>query len=116
MLLRRQRQFGAGLRSDRAVDVKPGVQHAHFDQAIDPLFGQQVVEVGLAETRADSGQDLVVQTVLQALHGRVQHAGLAATLVADDFGSFHTDQRGDVAAFAQTLATSSVMKCPLVNT
>ena len=44
-LLRRQAQVRVRVRPHRPVDVEPGVQHAHLDQPVDPLFAEQVVDV-----------------------------------------------------------------------
>ena len=41
--------------------------HPHVDQPVEPLLGQQVVDVRLAEAGADAGQHLVLQAVLQAV-------------------------------------------------
>ena len=59
LLFRRQTQFGLRIRPHRAVDVKPRVQHAHFDQAVDPLFRQQMINVTFGETCANACHNIV---------------------------------------------------------
>ena len=102
LLLGRERQLGLRVGPDRAIDVKPGVHHAHLDQPVEPLFAEQV-EVRLAEAGADAGHHLVLQAVLQALHRLAEHARAAAALVADDLVPFDADQRRDVAELAELL-------------
>ena len=100
LLLGRQAQFRLRVRAHRAVDVEPGVHHAHLDQPVEPLLAEQV-DVRLAEAGADAGEHLVLQAVLQALHRLAEHAVPAAALVADDLVPFDADQRRDVAELAQ---------------
>ena len=49
-------QLGVHLGTNRAIRVIPKVHHAHADQLIDPLLSQKVVDVRLAEARANAGQ------------------------------------------------------------
>ncbi len=97
MLLRREREFRARVWTDGAIDVKPGVHHAHFDEPIEPLFGEQVVDVRLAEARANAGHYAVLQAVFDALHRLAPHAAAAAALVGNDFVAFDAHERRDVA-------------------
>ena len=96
LLLGGQTQIGARFGPHRAVDVEPGVKHAHLHQPINPLVGQQVIDVRAAQAGADAGEDLVVQAVVNALHRLVEHTVAAPPLVADDLGPFDTDQRRHV--------------------
>ena len=67
LLLGGQAEFRRGVGPDRAIDMEPGVEHAHLDQSVEPLLGQQI-HVGLAQTGADAGEDFGVEAVLEALH------------------------------------------------
>ncbi len=66
-LFGRQAQIRVRVRAHRPIDVEPGVHHAHFDEPVDPLIGQQVVDVGSAQAGADAREELVVQAVLRCL-------------------------------------------------
>ena len=101
LLFGSQAEVRARVGSHRPVDVEPGVKHAHLNEIVDPLFRDEVVDVGLADARADAREDFVVQAVLKALHRRTQHAVFASPFVADDFRALDADQRRDVPAFAE---------------
>ncbi len=64
LLLGSQAQVGVGIWSDRPVDVKPGVKDSHFNQPIDPAFGEQVIKICLAQAGADARQQLMLQAIL----------------------------------------------------
>src|SRR5262245_40850252 len=81
LLLRRERELRVGLRPHRAVNVEPSIHHPHVDEPVNPLFRQQVVDVSLAEARADPGKDLVLEAIADACHRLVEDALSAAALV-----------------------------------
>ena len=67
-LLGRQGKFLTGIGTDRSICVKPHVEHAQFDQPIDPRFANQIVEVRLTDARANARHDPIVHAVADALH------------------------------------------------
>lgn len=90
-------QFGIGIGPHGPVNMEPGVEDPHLNQAINPFFGHQIFEIGLADARADAGEDLFCQTVLDPLHRLRQHTRPAAAFIADNLRPFHADQWSDVA-------------------
>ena len=55
LLLWRERQIGTGVGANGTINVKPGVHHTQFDQAVDPGVIQEVIEIRLAKTGANTG-------------------------------------------------------------
>src|SRR5262245_9399132 len=97
LLFRSQTQVGPRVRAHRPIDVEPAIHDTHFDQAVNPFLAQQVVEIRPRQAGADAGEDAVVQTILNALHGLTEHAATTAALVTDDLSAFDRDQRRYVA-------------------
>lgn len=96
-------EFGRAFGSNHAVDVEPAVHDSHGDEFVDPGIAEEVIDIGFADAGADAGHDFVVEAILETFHGLAEDAGFAASLVADDFGAFDADQRGDVAEFVKFL-------------
>ncbi len=80
-----------------AIGVIPEVHHTHIDEPVHPFFAEQIFKVRLAQARRDAGQEFVIDAVLQALHRFAEDIFFTAPFVADDFGAFNADERGDVA-------------------
>lgn len=91
-----QAQVRIGVGSHRPVDVKPGIEHSHLDESIDPFLPQEVVDVGASQAGADTREDSRIQGILKTLQRLAQHPGPTAPLIADDLGPLHGNQRGDV--------------------
>ena len=111
LLVGRQAQIGRGFGSHWTVDVEPGVQHTHFNESIEPCFGQQV-HVRLTEAGADPCDNPSIKAVLQPLHGAAVDLLFAAPLIADNFVSLNTDQRSDV---AQLMYAAGDFRCNKVS-
>ena len=101
LLLAGERQFRLRVRAHRAIDVEPRIHHAHFNEAVEPSFVDEIVNVRLANARADTRQHLVLEAVLQALHRLGEDIRTAAPFVADDLGPLDADERRDVAELSQ---------------
>lgn len=97
LLFAGQRQLRVGFGPNGTIDVVPTIHHAHFDQTVDPFIGNKVVNVGFANAGADADEQFVLDCVLDTLHRLVQHAVSTTTGIADDFGTFDTDERSDIA-------------------
>src|SRR5262249_33536070 len=63
--------------------------------------GQQVVDIRLAEARANAREDLVLEAVVNALHRLAENAVAAAALVAYDLVALDADERRGVAELPQ---------------
>jgi hypothetical protein len=72
-----------------------------IDEAAEPFFGQEVIDVGLAEAGGDSGEQLVFKAVIEAAERAGKNVGFSAAFVADDFGAFDADEGGGVSELAQ---------------
>lgn len=97
-----QGELRVWIRSNRPINVEPGVHDPHFDQSIDPLFAQQIVKIGLAKTCADSRHHFVVQAIVDPLHRLAINVRLATPLIADDLASFDTDQGRNIPTLAKS--------------
>jgi hypothetical protein len=82
--------------------VEPAVHDPHLYQSIHPSILQQVIDIGFADTGAYTGHHLVVQTILKAFHRLAENIIATTALIADDLGSFDTDQRGHVPQLPQS--------------
>ena len=109
----RERQFRIGFGPGDTIDVIPAIHHTHVDEFVDPFFGEQVIDIGFAETGADTCQQFVVQTVLDALHGFGIDVITSAAFVADDFVTFDADQGSRVAQLAKFFRNLIGNKLPI---
>ena len=75
----------------------PGVVDAPVDEAVEPLFGEEVVDVGLAEAGGDAGEEFLVEAVAQAAEGTVEDVFATAAEVAGLIAAFDADEGGAVA-------------------
>ena len=55
-LIRAQREVWVHLGADRTIGVIPDVMHAAIDEFLQPLFGEQFVDVRLANAGGDTGE------------------------------------------------------------
>src|SRR3989449_2091220 len=102
-LVRAQSKLRIHLRSDWPVSVIPDVVHAALDEFLQPLFGQQLVHIRLADAGGHSGKKPGTETMFQPAHRFVEHVLLAAALITRDFTAFDADQGRGVAQFAQAI-------------
>ena len=96
LLVGRQAEVRTSVGADRAIDMKPGVEDAHFDQPIHPALAEQI-KIGPTEAGANTGEQLVLEAVLQPFHGFREDVGSPTALVADDLVALDADQRRDIA-------------------
>jgi hypothetical protein len=89
------------LGADGAVGVIPGVVDTHVDEFLQPLAGEEVIDIGLAEAGGHAGHEASIETVLQAAQGTVEHVFATASFIGDRAGAFHADQGRGIAKFAQ---------------
>ena len=101
LLVGRKGQLGGSLGAHGSVGVVPHVEDAELDESVDPGFVDQVVEIGFADAGTDSGDDVVVDAVVNAGHRFVEHFLPTAALVADDFATFDADERRNITTLAE---------------
>src|SRR2546421_1847508 len=75
----------------------PDVMRAEVDQLLQPFFGEQLVDVRLADAGSNSGEETLLEAVAQATKSFVEDIFFAAALIADHFAAFDANQRRDVA-------------------
>ena len=81
----------------------PGVVDAPVDEAVEPFFGEEVVDIGLAEAGGDAGEEFLVEAVAEAAEGAVEDVFAAAAEVAGLVGAFDADEGGAIAELAEFL-------------
>src|SRR5216684_4441349 len=89
------------MRADHAISVEPGVVNAHFDQAPQPALGCQLLDIALAYTGGDAGDESVTPAVLDSFQRLIENVEPPAALVTDNRRAFHADQRRHIADLAQ---------------
>src|SRR5690606_19674731 len=89
------------LRTDRTIGVIPSIMNAPVDQLAQPGLGEEVVDVALAETRGDAGEQFVLETVVETPERAVEDIFAAASFVGDHLGALDGDQRSGVADLAE---------------
>ena len=83
--------------------MEPGIHDSHVDESINPFFGKKIIDVGLAQAGADTGEDAMLKTILQAVHRFAPNAVTAAALVTHDLISFDANERRHVRHPAKAL-------------
>ena len=97
-----QCEFRRTLWTHHAKHMEPTVHHPHLDQSIDPSVVQGVVNIALANARANTGHDFVVEAILKPFHRLAQYAVAPSTRVAHDLRTLDADQRRHVAELPQS--------------
>jgi len=75
--------------------------NAQVDQLLEPSFGEQLVDIRLADARGYAGQKPLIEAIPQAAERFVENVLLAAALVTDNFPTFDADKRRDIADAAE---------------
>ena len=109
----RECEFGIGFRAGDTIDMVPAIHHTHVDEFVDPFFGEQVIDIGFAETGADACEQFVVEAVLNALHGFGVDVISSPALVADDFIAFNADQGSRISQFTKFFGDFICYKLPI---
>ena len=97
------------------IGVIPDIMHAAGDQFVQPRFGEQFVDICLANAGGHAGQQARREAMIEAAQCAIEHVLAAAAFVAGDLPSLDADERRDVAQTPQLAATFSVINWPLVK-
>ena len=100
-LIRTQGQFRRDFGPDGAVGVIPRVVDAPVDQAVQPFFREEIVNIGLAEAGGHASEEFLIEAVSKAAQSAAEDVFAAAAEVADMTGAFDADQGGAVPELAQ---------------
>src|SRR5439155_25827205 len=84
-----------------AIGVIPDVMRAEVDQFLQPLLGEQFLDIRLANAGSHSGEESLIQAIAEATKRFVEDIFFAAALIADHFAAFDANQRRDVPNAAQ---------------
>lgn len=95
-LIRAEREMGGHLGADRAIRMEPDVMNSAVDEFLKPGAGEEVIDVRLAKACCDARQEALVEAMIEAAQGSVEHFGFASALIADDFAAFDADEGGDI--------------------
>ena len=87
--------------ADGPVGVIPDVVHAAGDQFVQPRFGEQFVDVCLANAGGHAGQQPRLKAVIQAAQCAAEHVLVATAFVAGDLAALDADERRGVAKTPQ---------------
>ena len=72
------------LRTNRPVCMIPCVVDAAGDERAKPGFGEQVVDIGLAEAGGDAGEEFLLEAVVEAAQRVGENVGFTSAFVAND--------------------------------
>ena len=100
-LIRAQSEFLGDVRADWPVGVIPSVVDAPGDKLPQPSFRQQVIDVRLAETGGDAGEEFLIEAISQATQGAGEYVLVSPPQIADAFGPLDANEWGDVAQLTQ---------------
>lgn len=100
-LLGSQGELGVHVGSDRTVGVVPDVVNPLLDELAEPRFGEEFLDIGLADAGGDAGEESGPQGGFEAAEGALEDVDVASTFVTDDFVAFDGDERGCVPDFGE---------------
>lgn len=100
-LLGSQGELGVHVGSDRTVGVVPDVMNPLLDELAEPRFGEEFLDIGLADAGGDAGEESGAEGGFEAAEGAFEDVDIASAFVTDDFVAFDGDERGCVPDLGQ---------------